>query len=154
AGKRKSAKIRSLRKGHNPRSDSWIGVERAVFEVQGKAQRRGMRPRRAEQCLPKEGPTPQRDAGTHGRWARSRHLLHCPIPLRGGPRTTLRGAIPFQVVAMQPCAAKTAQFTLEQTYHKGEGHVAREIFVDHHAKLEYERSTAGFRIKIFVNPLL
>jgi hypothetical protein len=39
-------------------------VKCAVFEVQGKAQRRGMaRPRRAEQCLPQEDATPQRDAG-------------------------------------------------------------------------------------------
>ena len=45
----------------NPQLD---GVECVVFGVQGKAQRRGMvRPRRAEQCLPQEGATQQRDAG-------------------------------------------------------------------------------------------
>ena len=78
------------------------------FWVLGKAQRRGMRPRRAEQCLPQEGVTPQRDAGASERG----RGIPCAArsPLRGAPRATLRGA-PFQEVATQPCAAKTVQFT-------------------------------------------
>ena len=82
-----------------------------VFEVQGKAQRRGMRPRRAEQCLPQEGATPKRDVGTPLRVERD-HGIPCAArsPLRGAPRATLRGAVPFQGVATQPCAAKTVQF--------------------------------------------
>ncbi|KIO48374.1 hypothetical protein [Nitrosospira sp. NpAV] len=84
-------------------------VRYAVFGVRGKAQRRGMvRPRRAEQCFPQEGVTPQRDAGASERG----RGIPCAArsPLRGAPRATLRGA-PFQEVATQPCAAKTLQFT-------------------------------------------
>ncbi|WP_025040574.1 hypothetical protein [Nitrosospira briensis] len=60
------------------------GVKCTVFVVQGKAQRRGMRPRRAEQCLPQEGATPKRDAGAPLRAERDRGIP-CAVrsPLRG-----------------------------------------------------------------------
>ncbi|WP_139149203.1 hypothetical protein [Nitrosospira sp. Nsp13] len=96
----------------HPKSGSWTGVKRAVFGVQGKAQRRGMRPRRAEQCLPQEGATPQRDAGAPCTWNAIAAIPYAArSPLCGSPRATLRGAVPFQEVATQPCAAKTVQFT-------------------------------------------
>ena len=93
-----------------------------------------VRPRRAEQCLPQEGATPQRDAGAseHGRGipyaARS--------PLRGPPRATLRGIIPFQGVATQPCAAKTVQSALERTHPKSGGKVMQKVVVDHLLKIK------------------
>ncbi|WP_025040751.1 hypothetical protein [Nitrosospira briensis] len=55
-----------------------------VFEVQGKAQRRGMRPRRAEQCLPQEGATPKRDAGASLRVERDRGIPALPDPRCAG----------------------------------------------------------------------
>ncbi|SDA22958.1 hypothetical protein SAMN05216315_11951 [Nitrosospira sp. Nsp18] len=82
-----------------------------VFGVQGKARLRGMRPRRAERCLPQEGATPKRDAGAPVRVERDRGIpCAARSPLRGAPRATLRGAVPFQEVATQPCAPKTVQF--------------------------------------------
>ncbi|WP_090826081.1 hypothetical protein [Nitrosovibrio tenuis] len=49
-------------------------------------QQNGARPRRAEQCLPKEGATPQRDAGAH---KRGRGTRRCATPLPADPRGTL-----------------------------------------------------------------
>ena len=101
--------VRLLSLNLNPVVD---GVKCTVFGVQGKAPRRGMRPRRAEQCLPQEGATPKRDAGAPLRAERDRGIP-CAVrsPLRGVPRATLRGAVPFQEVATQPCAPKTVQFS-------------------------------------------
>jgi hypothetical protein len=52
--------------------------------VQGKAQRRGIRPRRAEQCLPQEGATPKRDAGAP-LWSAIAASPALPDPRFAGP---------------------------------------------------------------------
>ncbi|SFO04789.1 hypothetical protein SAMN05216332_10447 [Nitrosospira briensis] len=64
------------------------GVECAFFGVQGKAHRRGMaRPRRAEQCLPEEGATPQREAGATNELGSSFAASPAlPDPCFAGPR--------------------------------------------------------------------
>jgi len=74
--------------------------------LQGKAQRRGMRPRRAEQCLPEEGATPKWDAGAPAYHGRDRVSPPLPDPASRVPRATLWGAIPFQGVATQSCITK------------------------------------------------
>src|SRR6185437_14828247 len=68
---------------HHPKSGSWTGGV-CGFWGAGKAQRREMvRPRRAEQCLPQEGATPQRNAGT----MKCGRGIPCAArsPLRGTP---------------------------------------------------------------------
>ncbi|SCY16114.1 hypothetical protein SAMN05216420_10326 [Nitrosospira sp. Nl5] len=83
----------------------------AVFGVQGKAQRRGMRLRRAEQCLPQEGATPKWDAGTP-ECEGGRGIPTLPDPRFAVPLMPRFGA-PFHSKTLrttQPCAAKTVQF--------------------------------------------
>ncbi|WP_156304421.1 hypothetical protein [Nitrosospira briensis] len=77
------------------------GEKCTVFGVQGKAQRRGMRQRRAEQCLPQEGATPKRDAGAPLVWnaiAASSPAL--PDPRCAGPLGRRSGA-PFHSKKLQ-----------------------------------------------------
>ncbi|PTR09043.1 hypothetical protein C8R32_104122 [Nitrosospira sp. Nsp5] len=62
------------------------------FGVRGKAQRRGMRPRRAEQCLPQEGATPKRDAGAPCTWNAIAAFPTLPDPRFAGPLVRRFGA--------------------------------------------------------------
>ncbi|WP_213537079.1 hypothetical protein [Nitrosospira sp. NRS527] len=79
-----------------PKSGSWTGVKCTVFGVQGKAQRRGMRPRRAEQCLPQDPALPDpRFAGLLGRrfgaplHSKELQRSHVPQKLCNSPRSAL-----------------------------------------------------------------
>ncbi|WP_156304343.1 hypothetical protein [Nitrosospira briensis] len=77
------------------------GEKCTVFGVQGKAQRRGMRSRRAEQCLPQEGAPPKRDAGARLRVERDRGIpCAAPDPRCAGPLGRRFGA-PFHSKELQ-----------------------------------------------------
>ncbi|SEO37459.1 hypothetical protein [Nitrosovibrio sp. Nv6] len=66
-------------------------MECSVFGVKGKAQRRGMvRPRRAKQCLPQEGATPERDAGA---MKRGRGIPYAADPRFAGSLVRRCGAL-------------------------------------------------------------
>ncbi|SCX39117.1 hypothetical protein SAMN05720354_102137 [Nitrosospira sp. Nsp1] len=83
-----------------------------VFGVQGKAQRRGMRPRRAKQCLPQEGATPKRDAGAPLRVERDRGIpCAARSPLREAPSGDASGRRSIPRSCNAAMCRKTVQFT-------------------------------------------
>ena len=84
-----------------------------------KATTRMVRPRRAEQYLPKEDATPQRDARPQSIHNRGRCIpLRCPIPLRG-PLVQRSGGAPFarSLTRQTACKARPIRVAVKSGAH-------------------------------------